>query len=489
MKLWKRAGPVALSLALCAGLVSPALAHEVTIEGQRVDDVKTVQDGVNAIGDKTGTITMTSDEQNSSVTINQGNVTLDLNGHSITNSDSYGTAITVENGVLKLQDSSVDKSGKVEATGDYGDGVYVSGGTANISGGEVKATGYRSGVCVSGGAAIISGGKVSGNAQGVSVESGTATISGGSVNSDENGVYVSDSSTAEIKGGTVNGGESGVKLMRSGTVNISGGSVRGSVRGVYVVDEYLQRGTANISGGTVNGGENGVEVSDGGTANISGGSVSGGDRGVYVHKDNINQGTAKISGDAIVTGKTGVEVEDSTFTMDGGTVGSTVAGGAAVVGSGTITLNGGTIYGSVPDGVVPGAGVKKEAAPYPTPDPTPTPTPDPAPAPVPDPDPDPAPDPDPLAGPASAATLLEELFRRAGASGDLWSWAVENGLIDEDADGEEIVTVGLLRAILTRYAEAFGGNAVAVEDLTTLTGGDADIVRNCRAVLDEFFGE
>lgn len=358
--------------------MSPALAHTVTIGGVVTPDVGTVQDGVNMIANsesQSGTITMTSNETvtgNIGVTISGGNVTLNLNNHTIINAGYSGTAIAVTDGSLTLQDTGM--GGKVEATDNYGVGVYVGG------------------------------------------------------------------------------------------------------------------GIANISGGTVNGGENGVEVDGGGTANISGGSVSGGDRGVYVHKD-FNHGTAEISGDAIVIGKTGVQVEDSTFTMDGGTVGSTVEGGAAVDGTGTIVLNGGTIYGSVPDGVVPGAGVKKEAAPYPTPDPTPTPTPDPAPAPVPDPDPDPAPDSDPLAGPASAATLLEELFRRAGASGDLWSWAVENGLIDEDADGEEIVTVGLLRAILTRYAEAFGGNAVAVEDLTTLTGGDADIVRNCRAVLDEFFGE
>lgn len=275
MKPWKRAGPVALSLALCAGLVLPALAHTVTIDGGDTQQVDTVQAGVEKIGSKTGTITMDRDDPvtGDGVTINQGNVTLDLNGHSITNNDSYGTA--------------------------------------------------------------------------------------------------------------------------------------------------------------------------------------------------------EISGDAIVTGKTGVQVEDSsTFTMDGGTVGSTVNGGAAVDGTGTITLNGGTIYGSVPNDVDISNVTVKDA-----PAPTPTPAPDPAPA------------SDPLTRPAAAKTLLKELFRRVGGSGDLWAWAVENGLIDEDGDGEEIVTVALLRAILTRYAEAFGGNAVAVEELTTLTGEDTDVVDNCRAVLKEFFGE
>ena len=356
MKLWKRAGPVALSLALCAGLVLPALAHTVTIDGEGSQEVGTVQDGVNAIEasqSKTGTITMTSDGPDSSVTISGGNVTLDLNGWAITNNDTNGAAITVSGGgKLTLQDSGT--GGKVEATGMFGAGVEVNGGaTANILGGEVKATGE-----------------------------------------DGNGVYVSD-------------------------------------------------------------------------------------------------GEATISGDATVTGKTGVQVEeDSTFTMDGGTVGSTVENGAAIAGTGTITLKGGTIYGKVPESVSTG-NVTVEAAPYvppaPTPDPDPTPLPDPVPAPDPDQDPDPAPD--PLARPAAAETLLEELFRRVGGSGDLWTWAVENGLIDEDGDGDEIVTVGLLRAILGRYAEVFGGNAVAVEELTTLTGEDTDVVDNCRAVLNEFFGE
>lgn len=359
MKLWKRAGSLGLSLALCAGLVSPALAHKVTIGGVDQGDVDTVQEGVEKIGSGSGTIKMTGNDS-TSVTIDKGNVTLDLSGHSITNNDRNGTVITVEGGVLTLQDSS-GAGGKLEATDSLGKGLVVSGGTFHM------------------------------------------------------------------EGGTVTGKSAGLDVYGGGIVHILGGTVMSEEGCSLWVDE--QGTTVTISGGAV-------------------------------------------------TGKTGVQVaNNSTFTMDGGTVGSTVENGDAIVGSGTITLNGGTIYGSVPDGVVPGAGVTVEAAPYVPPAPTPTPAPDPAPA------------SDPLTRPAAASTLLEELFRRAGGSGGLWTWAVENGLVDEDGDGDEIVTVALLRAILTRYAEAFGGNAVAVEDLTTLTGGDADVVDNCRAVLKEFFGE
>ena len=495
MKLWKRAGSLGLSLALCTGLVLPALAHTVTIDGEGSHQVGTVQEGVSAIeasASQSGTIKMDGDD-NAGAVISKGNVTLDLEGHSITNNATNGAAITVSGGgKLTLQDSGT--GGKVEATGMFGTGVEVNGGaTANILGGEVKATGGEgTGVkAFGGGTANILGGEVKATGEdgtGVKVSGGTANILGGEVKAtgeDGNGMYVSGG-TANIWGGAVSGEDHGVDVNWGGTVNISGGTVSGDsgvssfygrveVSGGVVSGEngngvYVGGGSLEISGGTVSGGQNGVGVNGGGTANILGGEVkaTGEDgNGVYVR-----DGEATISDDATVTGETGVQVEeDSTFTMNGGTVGSTVKDGAAVDGSGTITLKGGTIYGKVPDGVTIGDKVTVKDAPY-----------------VP-PTPGPAPASDPLTRPAAARTLLEELFRRAGGSGELWTWAVENGLIDEDGDGDEIVTVALLRSILTRYAQAFGGSAVAVEDLTTLTGADADIVRNCRAVLKEFFGE
>lgn len=536
MKLWKRAGPVALSLALCAGLVSPALAHTLTFDGVVTPYEGTVQQGVKIIEEsgRAGTITMDRDETvtGDGVLIEKGNVTLDLNGRAITNSEQNGTAIKMTGGKLTLQDSSEDKNGKVEAAGQNGYGVYVNGGAAEIKGGEVKATGdYGNGVYVSGGTATIkdnatvsgknngvhvgSGGTatISGNADvtgrvhgvyvnsgeaeitggevkatgasgnGVSMSGGEATISGGEVKAtgeDGNGVYMSGG-TATISGNAnISGNDAGVSVSGRGTAKIEGGKVIGeNGNGVYVDGKGA---AANITGGDISGNANGVYV-NGGEATISGGTVSG-DSGVLVNgvKATISGGTvsgndsgvlvnnseATISG-GTVTGKTGVKVGSGSFTMNDGTVGSTVKDGAAIAGSGTITLKGGTIYGKVPDRVDI-SNVTVKAAPYVPPAP----------------DPDPASD--PLTRPAAARTLLEELFRRAGGSGELWTWAVENGLVDEDGDGDEIVTVALLRSILTRYAEAFGGNAVAAEDLTTLTGADADIVRNCRAVLNEFFG-
>ena len=93
MKRLNRILSVGLSLALCAALVAPALAHTVTIKGgngsQKVD---TVQEGVEMIAEsasRAGTITMDKDEEvtGRGVTINGCNVTLDLNGWTLANNE------------------------------------------------------------------------------------------------------------------------------------------------------------------------------------------------------------------------------------------------------------------------------------------------------------------------------------------------------------------------------------------------------------------
>lgn len=72
-------------------------------------------------------------------------------------------------------------------------------------------------------------------------------------------------------------------------------------------------------------------------------------------------------------------------------------------------------------------------------------------------------------------------------------WAEANGIAAADADGnfqpDELVTVEAVRAILGSFTNVFGTNAVAVADLTTLTGDDGEAVLNCDQVLAEFFGE
>lgn len=113
------------------------------------------------------------------------------------------------------------------------------------------------------------------------------------------------------------------------------------------------------------------------------------------------------------------------------------------------------------------------------------------------------------AGPVTRAQFVDYLWRHEGSPegadctfADVpadheyvlaLGWAQANGIAMADADGnfqpDELVTVADVRAILGNFARVFGTNAVAVADLTTLTGDDGEAVLNCDQVLAEFFGE
>lgn len=105
------------------------------------------------------------------------------------------------------------------------------------------------------------------------------------------------------------------------------------------------------------------------------------------------------------------------------------------------------------------------------------------------------------AGPVTCAQFIDYLWRHEGspaAEGELFAdheyapaiaWALSFELIDEAFQPDELMTVADVRAILGRFAQVFGTNAVSVADLTTLTGGDGEAVMNCDQVLAEFFGE
>ena len=120
------------------------------------------------------------------------------------------------------------------------------------------------------------------------------------------------------------------------------------------------------------------------------------------------------------------------------------------------------------------------------------------------------------AGPVTRAEFIDYLWRHEGepASAGVCTftdventheffaalcWADENGVAEAyfDAQGhedgtfepDELVTVEAVRDILDNFAQVFGTNAVAADDLTTLSGEDDEAVLNCDEVLAEFFGE
>ncbi len=147
------------------------------------------------------------------VTIDNKNLTLDLNGQTITYSGTYsieegtasnGSAITLLNGAaLTIKDSSTEKNGKLEATGSQGTAICNdSSGAITIGSGTVSAIG----IAIdnnAGGAVNVSGGTVfATGSQGFAIDNknnGTITITGGKLQATgSNGVAISNQCTGKI---------------------------------------------------------------------------------------------------------------------------------------------------------------------------------------------------------------------------------------------------------------------------------------------------
>lgn len=97
----------------------------------------------------------------------------------------------------------------------------------------------------------------------------------------------------------------------------------------------------------------------------------------------------------------------------------------------------------------------------------------------------------PLAGLISRQVLVSYLYIHEGspdgvdAEGEYTlalAWAIANDIMDEEDDPEELVTVAIVRDVLTRYAK-FLGVEIAVE----IEGEDDMIVMNCDEILAAFY--
>ena len=190
------------------------------------------------------------------------NITLDLNGKTITSThnypfDIYDATLTVKDGagggsITTTGDSifytNNDLSNLKIESGTFASGtnlVYVVGGTVNINGGTF--TGNNSAVFVGGGTVNISGGTFTGgNDSAVYVSSGEAIISGGTFTSDSYYAVRVENGEVTIEGGEFTGNVDAVCVL-DGTVNISGGTFKG---GLY--ENTAAGATLNITGGTFN---------------------------------------------------------------------------------------------------------------------------------------------------------------------------------------------------------------------------------------------
>ena len=294
------------------------------------------------------------------ITINKENMTLDLNGHTLTYGGPDGGSMYDGGlGVFTLKGRNFTvKNGTITENG--GKENYrcfiVASGILTIE--NVTIQGFS---CGKGGGAIyieargtcnMVSGKISGNSAwdkggGVYVRGifnmHDGTISGNNVSSGSGGgVYVYTSGTFTMDGGTISGNNvssgsgGGVYVYTSGTFNMNGGTISGNHArlggGVYV----YQNGSFNMKGG---------EIRNNQAANGS----SGEGGGVYVYGGTFTMDGGTISGNTAIENGGGVYVNKNSFTMGDGTIsGNTAnaAGGGVYMYSGSFTMTGGSITGN-----------------------------------------------------------------------------------------------------------------------------------------------
>ena len=272
-----------------------------------------------------------------------GDVTLCLNGHSITCTNKEGVICVQANACQSLTLTDCKGTGKIiggtsgavdvrngktfnmyggTLTGSSGQGVYLNGSksgttTFNMYGGVI-------------GGAVDDTDATGNTGSGVKVETNCAfNMYGGTISKNTTryggGVYMSGgtftmSGTAKITGNTVSYNGGGVYMM-GGTFTMSGGEITGNTAkvnggGVYVKDSTFTMSSAKITGNTATGNSSsyggGVFVDNGtfamsGTAAITGNTAKTDGGGV-----NMNGGTFTVSGAPTITGnKRGLDVTDN----------------------------------------------------------------------------------------------------------------------------------------------------------------------------------
>lgn len=322
-----------LAVALVLAMSSTALADDNVCKiGDK--EYLTLQEAVNAVADDTasGDIILTADITEEDVIISSGNITLDLNGHTITNQNDHTITVKID-AILTINDNStggtVDNVTHAKAAiwnegtvilngGSYtrsqekglsssdagGNSYYalVNHGTMTINEGvSVTQDGNFSSMIENGYYSYSSGNATNGYIAGTNYQNPTLTINGGNFSGGLNTVKNDDGGILTINGGTFQNASQAV-VQNHNEATINGGTFTTSNVGVYAVDNCgcaaeHDKGTLTITNGTF-------------TANIA----------VY---DRSNQSTAKVN----ITGGTFNETEaaikkensQATITVSGGT--------------------------------------------------------------------------------------------------------------------------------------------------------------------------
>ena len=214
-----------------------------------------------------GVITLTEDVTLTEVytVATETELTIDLNGHKITNAASQHTI--VNNGTLTIRDSSEGKTGVVDNVS-HGKGALVNNGTATLESGKLTR----------------------------SAEAGTsATENGG------NSWYVVDNhGTLTVTGGNIINDSGYSSLIRNvGEMNVSGGEMENTFIAIKNDEAGKDKlGVLNVTGGTIT--SQNQAIQNWSTATISGATITG-DIGTWAYKSgsDIFAGDTTISGGSI----------------------------------------------------------------------------------------------------------------------------------------------------------------------------------------------
>lgn len=334
------------ALGLCVGLATstmvtvPALAKT-----EHVNAGVTVQNRVTAVENpsEAGVVILDADTVETNViTIHSDmTITIDLNGHKITNADGKHTIVVESGGTLTIKDSAgtgtIDNvsNGKAAIVNMPGGTVVLNGGTVTRSKEDGKTNTHYT--INNLGSMTIDGGIVT-NAGGFSSMIKNGWYDAAKTNGNDPAEHTGDTvATLTIENGSFSGGLNTIKNDDYGQVTINGGTFENVAQNVV-----LNNNTATITGGTFES-EKGVDVfnrqignGNAGTLEISGGTFKGGI---------TNKGEAEltISGDAEIGGDIKQETPDkqTKVTLNGGTIGGSIEM------SGDFTATAGTVNGNV----------------------------------------------------------------------------------------------------------------------------------------------
>lgn len=322
---------------------APATTHKHAVsvdcsgtEGTQVEF--TAWGTADAMPDTAGNYYLTTDVTLASAwNVPSGTTNLCLNGHVLSyTGNSY--VINLQDGrTLNLCDCQTTEH-KFTAN-EYGDWSLAPNGGKTVAGGVITG-GKRSGVYITGGSLTMYGGNIVGNTgstgAGVHVDEGirqggSFTMEGGTIQGNTYdhgaGVSVGAESTFTMKGGTI----------AHNTASDDGG-------GVYTYGSRSSNGTFNLEGGTITGntaadGGGGVSVTSLGIFNMTGGSITG-NTAKYGGGISIQWGSATVSGGSITGNTASPSSGGGGVHMDGASSGSVFnLSGAPVIKGNTTTAS------------------------------------------------------------------------------------------------------------------------------------------------------